>query len=1032
VGAYLLVFALFLQTVLPSSAEAEGDGAGDELIRIETEISDFRAAASAAGRGSLSREEIDDILWRYTIDASIPGFREYRDTRPNNRPGGEIVINAADFARYYEGNTAAVPQTFTDFEGEAGVSVLTSENSTIEFEFNVPEAGFYDISLLYYPIGEEHGGKSSEMQRSFFVNGALPYREIALVQFARIWQNSTGGIPGTMGAREATIAGHTNYVDLQWGIDNQKNELKPRMLESPEWLRTYLRDVDGYIPTRLSVYFDAGVNTITIAALREPMLLRAIYLDNPPPIVTYSQYRNYHDGRGARSASAGTIELQGQNAIRTSSQMLYPVQDTSSPALTPASPRLLLNNTIGGHSWRLPGQWVEWNFTVPESGYYTIGLNVRQNFRRGTQTFRRISINGEVPFAEMDGYGFSYSQTWRHETLTDSDGDAYLFYLEAGQDNTIRLEVVLGGFAEIVSEVQEIISDLSAIYRQAIRLIGVNPDRLRDYQIGKNLPNLVNEMIVSRDRLNVVIDELRSIDARGGGDERMLVSMRDLLNRLIDDVERFPRVTDTFKAAVRACGTWLNESLLQPLQIDSIHVASPQTRVRLGNNSIFHRIWFELSRLFWSFFIDYSAIGSVGGAGNETITLWIGSGRDQANVVKGLIDERFSNDPENPRDINVNVMLMDMNTLLQATLAGQGPDVAIQVPGELPMNFGLRNAVADLTQFTNLPAIRERFHPEAMIPFEFEGTFNGEFRRVTYALPETQTFPMLFYRKDILSELEIEIPQTWDEVKVVMAILAQNNMEFGMMPSEMLFATILFQNGGEYYNEDASRSALDNEQGFNAFRKYTEFYTDFKLEREISVQERFRTGETPLIIDDYTAYNIFQVSAPDLRGMWGFAPIPGTLQEDGTINRIAATTVTACIMMYMSNREASWEFLQWWTSAETQTLFAREMESLMGSAARIPTANLEAFANLPWPAADRVALEAQREYIRGIPQVPGGYFSFRNINNAFYRVTTELHDRPAGQRQEISPREELTDKVILINDEIRHKRMEFGLPLYGE
>jgi ABC-type glycerol-3-phosphate transport system substrate-binding protein len=303
---------------------------------------------------------------------------------------------------------------------------------------------------------------------------------------------------------------------------------------------------------------------------------------------------------------------------------------------------------------------------------------------------------------------------------------------------------------------------------------------------------------------------------------------------------------------------------------------------------------------------------------------------------------------------------------------------------------------------------------------------------MTFALPENQTFPMLFYRKDILTELELEIPETWDDVKIAMAVLAQNYMEFGMLPSELLFATLLFQNGGQYYNEDASRSALDSEQGFNAFRIYTEFYTDFKLERETSVQERFRTGEAPLIIDDYTAYNIFQVSAPDIRGMWGFAPIPGTRQEDGTINRTAATVSTACIIMHMSNREASWNFLKWWTSAEIQTSFGREMESIMGSAARIPTANREAFGNLPWPSADRTALEAQFRYIQGIPQVPGGYFSFRNVNNAFYRVTTDLHDRPAGQRVEISPREELTDKVILINDEIRHKRIEFGLPLYGE
>ncbi|MCL2698353.1 MAG: extracellular solute-binding protein, partial [Oscillospiraceae bacterium] len=932
--SFLLIYALFTQGFYVSA------GAADEL----------------------SREEIDDILWRYTIDDEIPTFTLYRDLYPVHRPDRKYIIDAAGFSRYLEGEKAAVPEIWTDYEGEQGESVLTSEDSVIEYEIYIEEAGLYDISLLYYPVE----GKSSEIQRSFFVNGVLPYRELATIQFTRIWQNTV--------ANEARGSG---YVELVWERDNQGNELKPRMVEAPEWQRAYLRDVDGYITSRLPVYLDAGLNTITIAAQREPMLIREIMLDNPPPPMTYAEYRQKHDAAGAVAVQGATVELQAQNANRTSSQMLYPVQDTSSPALTPSSPKLLLNNTIGGNSWRFAGQWVEWNFTVPENGYYTIGVNVRQNFRRGTYTSRKISINGEVPFLEMEDYGFVYSQTWRHETLSDSTGEGFMFYLEAGTIHTIRFEVVLGQFANIISEVREAVYELNAVYRKIIRLTGIKPDKYRDYQINRSLPELKGEMVSIRNRLDRIIDEIRLVAVRGSDQDRILVAMRDQLDNLIRNTERFPRQLDTFKSNVRACGTWLNDSMLQPLQLDAIVISSPDTTHKMKNNTIFHRIWFEISRLFYSFFIDYNRIGNVSdNAGGDTITLWIGSGRDQANVIKSLIDERFTRETE----INVNVMLVDMSTLLQATLARQGPDVAIQVGWDLPMNFGLRNAVADLAEFSDLPEIRKRFDPSAMVPFEFNGA--------TYALPETQTFPMLFYRKDILSELGLGIPATWDDVKVSMAVLSQNMMEFGMLPSELLFATILFQNGGEYYNEDGSRSALDSEEGINAFRIYTEYYSDYKLDRETSVEERFRTGETPMIIADYTTYNNFQVSAPDLRGMWGFAPIPGTVQPDGSVNNVAATQGGACIIMYLSNRDASWRFLKWWTSAETQIMFGREMESLMGAAARIPTANLEAFSMLPWPVADYNALSAQFANIKGIAQVPGGYFSFRNVNNAFYSVTT--------------------------------------------
>ena len=57
-----------------------------------------------------------------------------------------------------------------------------------------------------------------------------------------------------------------------------------------------------------------------------------------------------------------------------------------------------------------------------------------------------------------------------------------------------------------------------------------------------------------------------------------------------------------------------------------------------------------------------------------------------------------------------------------------------------------------------------RFSDASMTAFTFDGA--------TYALPETITFPVMFYRKDILAELGLDIPATWDDVKVAMTVLA--------------------------------------------------------------------------------------------------------------------------------------------------------------------------------------------------------------------------------------------------------------------
>jgi len=589
------------------------------------------------------------------------------------------------------------------------------------------------------------------------------------------------------------------------------------------------------------------------------------------------------------------------------------------------------------------------------------------------------------------------------------------------------MEAVLGEFADIVREVQSAVTKLNAIYRKVIRITGVDPDKYRDYQIERTLPGLEAELTDVRDQLDNVITRIREVAGRNSDKETVLLTMRDQLNQLIEDQEDFVKVITSYKINVRACGNWITQVIQQPLALDRINIYSPDVNVKYENTSFFSRAAFEIRRLFYSFVINYNMIGNVAEDDSDsvTLTLWIGTGRDQANVIKSLIDDTFTS----KTGINVNVQLVDMSSLLKAYMAGEGPDVAIQVgpsqvatsqtiasmistANDTPVNYGIRNAVLDLTQFDDYEEVAERFSESALVPFAYKDA--------VYALPDTQSFPMMFYRKDILAEIGLDLPRTWDEVKVAMTVLAKNQMEFGMYPGEQIFVMLLYQNGGTYYNEDGTASVLDSDIAINTFKEYCEFYTDYKLDKETSVEERFRTGECPIVIADYTFYNNLQVSAPDLQGLWDFTVVPGKLMEDGTINHSTGSSGLADIIMANTKYpEESWEFLKWWTSAETQTLYGREMESLMGSSARVATANLEALANLAWPVDDYNELMAQFEQVKGIPQVPGGYYTWRNINNAFYTVTTETDSA--------TPREELMDKVIYINAEIAYKIEELGL-----
>ena len=965
----------------------------------------------------ISQDTFEETVKTYSIDNSIVSYDEYRANQEQIYPEANIITHASAFVRYEENGKAVSPKIYNDYEGMEGSALLTEDNSLIEFDVDIKESGFYYPSLTYYPVE----GKSSDIQRSFFVDGELPYNEMALIEFYRIWKSEIN----------ESYINDNGITTMNWKKDNQGNDLKPSSMELPRWISSYCYDSNGYISEPLSIYLTKGKHTISMLSLREPMLIHSLSLKNAEEVLDYASVRSMWDSKGAVASSEQYIRIEAENASLTSSQMLYPRQDQSSPAVYPSSPKTLLNNTIGDNSWRNAGQWIEWDFDAPETGYYNISMHAKQSYLRGINVSRKITIDGMVPFEEMSDYEFSYNSRWRNIVLSDSEGNPYYFYLEEGT-HTIRMEVVLGEFADIVREVQESVTKLNDIYRKVIRITGVNPDKYRDYQIEATLPGLEAELIDARDQLAGAITKLREVAGKNSDKETVLRTMRDQLDQLIEDQEDFIKVVTSYKINVRACGNWITQVISQPLALDRINIYSPDVEVEYESTSFWARLVYEIKRLVYSFLIDYNMIGNIAEEDTEnvTLTLWIGTGRDQANVIKALIDDKFTRET----DISVNVQLVDMSTLLKATLAGEGPDVAIQVgptqvanaqvvvgmvssANDTPVNYGIRNAVLDLTKFKDYSDVAARFSDSAMVPFKHKDA--------VYALPDTQTFLMMFYRMDILAEIGLELPRTWDEVKVAMTVLSKNQMDFGMLPGEQIFAMMLYQMGGSYYNEEGTASALDSEIAINTFKEYCEFYTDYKMDKETSVEERFRTGECPLIIADYTFYNNLKVSAPDIQGLWDFTVVPGILQEDGSINHTTGSIGMAdLIMADTEHPDESWEFLKWWTSADTQTMFGREMESLMGSSARVATANLEALEKLSWPVDDYEALTAQFEQVRGIPQVPGGYYSWRNVNNAFFTVATDIDTA--------TPREELMEKVIYINAEIAHKMYELGLDARDE
>jgi len=407
--------------------------------------------------------------------------------------------------------------------------------------------------------------------------------------------------------------------------------------------------------------------------------------------------------------------------------------------------------------------------------------------------------------------------------------------------------------------------------------------------------------------------------------------------------------------------------------------------------------------------------------------VWVGSGRDQANIIRRLIDESFT--PE--KNINVRLQLVPESVLLPATFTGKGPDVMMGVGNTTPVNYAMRNAVHDLSTFPDFDVVMSQFKESAILPYRFEGG--------VYAMPEQHIFPVLFYREDILKEIGV-IPAdadeafwqefTWDDVIDMIPELQRLNLEFylpidiveqqlgGIIPPNLIYVSLLYQQGGSLYTEDGSRTLLQERKAIDTFKMWTDFYTNYRFTIAANFANRFRTGEMPIGIAYYTMYNMLSVFAPEISGQWKFTVIPGTLQADGSVDHTTpATGIGTIILNQSKNKQAAWEYLKWWGSEETQVQFGREMEGIMGAAARYPTANVGALEKLPWPSRDIRVLLEQWDAVRGIPEVPGSYITGRYMDNALRMVVN------TG----VNPRETLYRYAELINDEIKNKRKEFGL-----
>ena len=1015
----------------------------------------------AGGSNSTTDKTLADIREQLNADDYEAYIKNYDDVE---RATAAIEIDATQYKEFVKGSTTG--SDVREIVLDDGTKLLYTPNSgTTTWEVNIPATAKYSIIINYLP----DDAKTASIERILKIDDAIPFAEARFLTLSKTWKNqytyakveatkeaSVSDIhaealaAGFASAQTVTENGKT-YVCLEipsvWTSaladfvtkytvrfftkDIDGNELRPSMVQTPTLSWYELRDADGFYAETFEFVFEAGTRTISLEAVNEPLSIKSIVL---VPHVDLDSYEGYLKQFANVGSGTDKVLIQAEYSGATSSQTVYPAEDRTDAATLPSDTTCTLLNTIGGEKWQTAGQWVRYSFKVNKSGMYNIAARYRQNVLDGMYVCRSLRISsvgaaagepgyydGSIPFFEASQLRFNYSAEWQ-STLLNNGGDAFQFYFEEGVEYTITLEVALGSMGDIVRRVEAALSSINSDYLAIVKLTGADPDEYRDYGFSRAMPDVMIDMILQSRELYAISEQLSAITGEKSSSVATLEKVAWLLDRMGTNEDEVAKYLDQLKSYIGSLGTWVSDAKTQPLQLDYLVVQPLGDELPQAKAGFWKALWHELSSFVMSFFRNYDRMGAASEEEGETsIDVWVASGRDQAQVLRNLINNEFT--PNSALQTTVNLKLVAAGTLLPSVLSGMGPDVYIGVGEGNVINYAIRGAVLPVENMEGFEEYtKANFNAAAMAVLGIEDS-DGVYH--CYGLPETQNFEMMFVREDILADLGIEIPKTWDDVLAAIPTLQANNMQIGMHANYQVF---LYQMGGTLFADNGMRINLDSNVGLEAFDTMCSFFTMYSFPKSYDFPNRFRTGEMPIGFASYNAnYNQLTVFATEIKGLWNFYPLPGIEQADGTINNVAVATVSAICMMNGCGSEGgeageldkarAWEFMKWHSGADCQIAYSNEMVAIIGPSAKHATANLNALSEMPWTAAELEQLLYQFNNLASIPDYPGTYIIGRYTNFAFLAAYNDNKD----------PIQELQSYITIINKEITRKREEFGL-----
>ncbi len=977
------------------------------MVMILTSV--FVTGASAAGEAKDTANTVDKI----PVSSELPSYEEYMSDKGGfTNATKDIVVDATD---YVSSVNAAVEKldTFKPENGEGKQTVVkwTNEDGSLLYNINVPADGLYTVKFLYYAMP----GRNNPVALGLKVDGKRLFEAMKEFELPRIFKDEAIPEVDEKGKTKYDEKGNIIYqvakdkdgnvrYDAEGNIlyltvrtDGIGNEFAAEQTEHFAFQESYFVDPTGLESMPYALALTAGTHTIELESVAEPVALDAIVFGVPEQYKPYSEVSASYDT--SKKVSADTIKIEGEDAKFKNANSLVAQYDQTDPSVSSvngSNPYLTRINYIGDVNWASPGQRLTWKVNVPEAGYYKLAFRYKQSHVLNGNAYRKLMINGKVPFAEAASMCFKYDLNWQHDEFADENGNAYLMYFEKGV-NTVEMEVNLGDFTTTVRELKEVIYKVGNIYRDMIKITGESPDSSRDYNLFEQIPQFNEKLTECSNELYRIAAKTEEMAGQAGGTNATTIrGLCEVLDDMVEHKWTAHQYKTLFYNNYTSVSALVYSMMEMGLNIDYFEIGAPDAQFEDPTASWWSKTGYSIQRFFSSFSADYNNIsGDL--ETEKSITIWANWGRDQIRVLNNLIQSSFT--PETGIGVNLK---MSNASYVNAILSGKAPDCSLHMARSEPVNLALRGAMVDLTQFPDYEEVMTRFMtPDSALPFTFDNDSTDDVPAGVYALPDTLNFYMLFYRTDIFEEFGVAPPTTWDEYLQVAALFNRNNLQASLpytqittaamvnagVASLSILPTFIMQMGGEIYKADGSATELSSVTSIKAFEFWTDFFNEYKFPVTADFFNRFRIGTMPMGVQNYTMYIQLTMAAPEITGKWKMVPIPGFKNEDGTVNNCQAGSGTGCgILKVSKNHDLGWEFLKWWTSAPTQLNYSNNCESILGVSGRVATANPEALKQMGWDKDSLNALITQWKNMKEVPEIPGSYYTARSIDQAYWNV----------------------------------------------